>query len=385
MGSLFDNGKGKGASNAQDKAVKELKNLVTPDVSQMQVDLERLVQQGQITPEMAQAALVQNSEMSGISSDPALKAAQLEALQGLQDITNGGGLTAADRSQLNRIASEEQSKERGSREAILQNAQQRGVGGSGLELLAQLQNQQSSADRQSQRGLDVAATAQERALQALQQSGNLSGQMRSQDFNEQAQVAQAKDAINQFNAQNRQQVNLSNVTSRNNAQALNLSEKQRISDANATTSNTQQQYNKQLAQQDFENKYKKAGGTAGAYQNQAALLTQQGQASQQMVGGLIGAGAMLFSDERLKEDIKPFDASEFLDSLTGYKYTYKKPSMGEGKQVGVMAQDLEKTVPQIVKDTPEGKMVDYSPKSIGGPILAALGELNNRVKKIEGK
>lgn len=385
MGSLFDGGKSKGASNAQDKAINELKNLTLPDVSQMAVDLDMLVQQGQITPEMAQAVLMERSSMEDVSVDPALRNAQLDALQGLQDISSNGGLTAADMAKLSRISSEEQSKERGAREAILQNAQQRGVGGSGIELLAQLQNQQSSADRQAQRDLDVAAMAQDRALQALQQSGSLSGQLRTQDFNEQSQIAAAKDAISQFNAQNRQQTNIANVNAKNSAQAANLAERQRIADSNVATKNNQQQFNKQLAQQDFENRYKKAGGTAGAYQNQASLLTQQGQANQQMIGGLIGAGAVAFSDERLKKDVEPFDASEFLDSLTGYKYTYKKPSMGEGKQVGVMAQDLEKTVPQVVKDTPEGKVVDYSPKAIGGPILASLADINERLKKIEGK
>ena len=56
--------------------------------------------------------------------------------------------------------------------------------------------------------------------------------------------------------------------------------------------------------------------------------------------------------------------------------------MGEGKQVGVMAQDIEKEVPQMVQDTPEGKVVDYN--KAGGPILASMASLHDRLKKLEG-
>ena len=50
-----------------------------------------------------------------------------------------------------------------------------------------------------------------------------------------------------------------------------------------------------------------------------------------------------------------------------------------------MAQEIEKEVPQMVKDTSEGKMVDYSPKSAGGPIFASLADLHKRLKKVEGE
>ena len=39
----------------------------------------------------------------------------------------------------------------------------------------------------------------------------------------------------------------------------------------------------------------------------------------------------------------------------------------------------------MVKDTSEGKMVDYSPKSAGGPIFASLADLHKRLKKVEGE
>jgi hypothetical protein len=371
------------SAGATQSAVDQFKNLQTPDVSQMQLQLEQLVQQGVLTPEQAQVYLVQQSEMNNIETDPALFQAQMDALSGLQDISNNEGLTAADRAQLGQIQTQEDSAERGAREAILQNAQARGMGGSGIELLQQFQNQQDSATRKSQKDMDVAAMAQNRALQALQMGGQLGGQIQAQQFGQKAQVADANDAINKFNAQNQQSVGLANTQAKNAAQAQNLAEKQRVSDANVGLKNQQQQYNKNLNQQQFDNAYKKAGGTATALNNQSELFQKTGDSNKKMLGDAATSVAAIFSDERLKDDIEDFDPSKFLDDLTSVKYHYKNPKMGEGKQVGVMAQDIEKEAPQMVEDTPNGKVVDYN--KAGGPLFASLASLHDRLKKIEGR
>lgn len=381
IGDFLSGGNNDKAAAAHQGATDQLNSLVLPDVSEMQLQLEQMVQQGVITPEQAQTYLAEQSDMNNISIDPKLKQAQLDALSGLQDISSNKGLTAADRAQLQSIQTQEDSAARGAREAILQNAQARGMGGSGIELLQQFQNQQDSATRKSQRDLDVAAMAQNRALQALQQAGQLGGQIQSQDFNQQAQIAGANDAINKFNVQNQQSVALENTKARNIAQAQNLGEKQRVADANVATRNAQQQHNKGLHQQQFDNAYKKAGGVASSLNNQAQGFQQAGQGIQNLIGTGLGAAAA-FSDEEVKNDVSDFDPSAFLDDLTSVKYRYKNPKMGEGKQVGVMAQDIEKEVPQMVHDTPDGKVVDYN--KAGGPILASMASLHERLKKLEG-
>lgn len=364
------------------------KDLNTPEISDMELRLQQLVEQGVMSPEEAQTVLLEKSDLNNISLDPNLKKSQMDALQGLQEITEGGGLTGMDRANLQRIKSEEDAAARGKREAIIQNAQARGMGGSGLELMSQMQNQQDSATRNSQRDMDVAGMAQERALQALMQQGQLSGQIQNQDFNQQAQVAGANDAISRFNAQNQQgQIN-QNVTARNNAQTANLANKQNIANANVNTQNQQQINNKELIQRQFDNEIKKRSGQAGiATQNaqaQGANSTSQANANNQMLGTAITAGAML-SDERCKEDVHEIDPGDFLDSITGYKFKYKDKKHGEGQQVGVMAQDLEKTEAgsKLVSETPEGKAVDYS--KAGPQIMSSLANLNKRLKEIEGE
>jgi len=362
-------------------------SLNTPETSDLELQLQDLVLQGALTPEQADTIKLEQSSMNNVQTDRDLKKNQMDALLGLQEISDGGGMTMADEANLSKIRNEENTNARGQREAILQNAESRGLGGSGLELMSQMQNQQDSATRGSQRDMDVAAQAQARALEALMQQGNMSGQMQAQDFNQKAQVAQANDAISKFNAQNTQtQTNL-NTAARNDAAAKNLGAKQAIADSNVGTRNTQQQYNKNLVQQKYENELKKRSGQSGiAIQNsqaQGANSQAQADANNRTIGTAVTAASM-FSDERLKEDVEEFNPADFLDSLTGYKYKYKDPKHGQGKQVGVMAQDLEKTEAgsQLVRNTPEGKVVDYGES--GPAVLASLADLNKRLKELGG-
>lgn len=57
-------------------------------------------------------------------------------------------------------------------------------------------------------------------------------------------------------------------------------------------------------------------------------------------------GAAMFSDERLKENIRPLTKAEILEMrpfLKAYAWNYKNKKHGEGNWMGIMAQDLEKS------------------------------------------
>lgn len=140
------------------------------------------------------------SAFEDIDSDPALRDAQMGSIGKLDEIIAGGGLTMRDRANLERLRGETAAADRGRRDAILQNMAARGMGGSGMELLASLQSAQAATDRDAMAGLETAAQAEERALQAIMQKGELAGSLRGQDFDEAARIAAAHDAIEQFNA-----------------------------------------------------------------------------------------------------------------------------------------------------------------------------------------
>jgi hypothetical protein len=265
------------AQMAQSNALQELLKAKIPDPAMQKLALQRYVSTGQLTPELQSAIKQAPSEFNKVVVDQRQKSAQNRALSELQDIGNQGGLRLQDKAALQEAELQNQVRDRGSREAILDDMNRRGQGGSGFALQAQLQGQQAAGDRAARSGLSVAAGAQDRALQALMQSGQLATQYRGQDFQEQSARAQANDAINRFNTQNLQDVSNSNVGFRNRANEMNLAQRQHLSDQNTDMANKEQQYNKELYQKQFENQMNLAGAKAGVYTQQGNLAQQQGQ------------------------------------------------------------------------------------------------------------
>lgn len=163
------------------------------------------------------------TNLAGIEVDPRLVDAQMGALTSLQGIADSGGLTLADEAALNRIQSQTAQADRGRREAIMQNMRASGMGGSGMDLLAQLQSSQAATDSASQQGLDVAGMAQQRALDAIMRGGGLAGDIRGQQFGEQATIRSAQDEIDAFNAANLTRGSQFNTSAINQGNQFNAS------------------------------------------------------------------------------------------------------------------------------------------------------------------
>lgn len=168
--------------------------------------------------QQGQTTLQQDSLMGGVATDPGLKDAQMGALRKLEEIGRSGGLLAADKALLAKTQHDASMQDRGRREAILQSMAAKGMSGTGNELLAQLDSSQAATERSSQAGLDIAGMAQQRALDSIAKAGTLGGQIRSQEFDEQAKRAQAQDAINNFNAGLKTQGSFNNAGIKNNSQ-----------------------------------------------------------------------------------------------------------------------------------------------------------------------
>ena len=89
-----------------------------------------------------------------------------------------------------------------------------------------------------------------------------------------------------------------------------------------------------------------------------------------------------FSDERLKDNIETLeDGLDKVEQLRGVTYTR------DGKEnIGVIAQEIEKILPEIVKtadDEMGTKSVDYS--RITAVLIEAVKDLSARVKELENK
>lgn len=368
-------------------------NLRVPTIEEQKIQLQELVQQGLISPEMAQYYLANPSAFNDIEEDPELRNAQLGSLQKLTEIADNEGMTATDRAKLEALTDEFRTTERGAREAITQNMAERGISGSGAELAQKIAAGQAASENAHKAAVQAAADAEMRQLEAIKSSGELGGTIRGQDYTVASDRAAAADAIEKFNAQNKQQVGLVNTATKNAAQEKNLGEKQRVADTNTSMKNYNTERNANLIQQDFENRYKKAAGIAGTEAQAAAAAEAEKNRNMQFWGSLIGAGgavgAAAISDEDEKKDIEPSgpDLDEFMASLGSKRYKYKdatKPGTKPGQRFGVMAQDVEKTPvgATMVKESPEGTKVldpDF------GVVLASLARLYDKVSSKGGK
>ncbi|MFK7787198.1 MAG: tail fiber domain-containing protein [Crocinitomicaceae bacterium] len=78
-------------------------------------------------------------------------------------------------------------------------------------------------------------------------------------------------------------------------------------------------------------------------------------------GNVRAMDLFLFSDKRLKRDIKPIgNASEILSKIDGVTYDFRDEfrkeglDLPEGQQIGFIAQDLQKVIPEMVREDEEG-------------------------------
>ena len=170
-----------------------------------QEEIEKLV--AKYGPE-AQALIEQElggpsamAEVYGERLAPEAAAAQKNALRQLQQVSEAG-YTPEEEAALRRIQAETAATASSNRAATQEAFARRGISGGGAERVAAFQGAQAAANRAAQGGLDVAAAAQRRAFQAMQQTGALGGSMRSQSFEEGRTRAAAEEArrLNRANA-----------------------------------------------------------------------------------------------------------------------------------------------------------------------------------------
>lgn len=157
---------------------------------------------------------------------------------------------------------------------------------------------------------------------------------------------------------------------------------QTIASNNASLNDYASGYGNQVAQANIAKEQGDTNSAIQTYQQQMQAYNQ----SQQMMGmggqGLLSLGALVASDEKLKENIKDGDehAQDMIDNLSAKKFSYKADP-DKKEQIGVMAQDMEKSPmgKAVVVETPGGKGLDIG-KALSA-VLAVQSVLNKRLKK----
>ncbi|MFA5583694.1 MAG: tail fiber domain-containing protein, partial [Bacteriovoracaceae bacterium] len=102
-----------------------------------------------------------------------------------------------------------------------------------------------------------------------------------------------------------------------------------------------------------------------------------------VVGNILATGSINPSDIRLKKNFTPVESSlEKINTLSSVTYDWKDTEKyGEKRQMGVIAQEVEKVFPEAVTKTNDGFLaVSYT--SLISPLIAAVKELYNMVTRI---
>lgn len=261
-------------------AMDRLQALTPPNLLQYIQPYQQAVAAGKITPEEAVFKMQEASAMEGVRVPEELLNAQRNALTKITQIADAGGLTSIDKARILDIQDQQAARTKGEQEAIIQNAQQRGVAGGGLEMQARLISQQQAANRAARAGTDVAAEAQKRALDAIAQQGSMATAQRTQAFNEQAKVAEAKDMISNFNTSFQNKTDAANVAARNTAQATNLQEAQRLQEFNISQREREAAARAAAAQNQWQNTFNQATNIANNAAGQAGAASTANAAAQ---------------------------------------------------------------------------------------------------------
>lgn len=218
----------------------------------------------------------------------------LRRLAGIASETNDPALMQ----QLNEAASRAQQESQSRYESQMQDAQRKGMYGSGIsQALAQQQgaNAMQQAGQQSQA---AAAEAYRNRLRALSESATLGGNIRNQDISLQSKNA---DIINAFNARTataNQQWQNDRANEINAGNRFNIGQNQAAADKN-TAANNQAAINQRdmynTGQQNrFNNELRKRGFMGDLSNAQRGMNTQNAQDTNQMIQGIAGAGAAAY-------------------------------------------------------------------------------------------
>jgi hypothetical protein len=273
----------------------QIQGIATPTADQLQLGpLEQYANAGDLAPALAEAAQTGPSAFGNENLSEVPFETMQKVLAQEDQIASSNGMTPQERAA---IAQAEDSMNRsvaGQRGAIAADFAQRGIPASLIS--AALEN--GAVGQDSQQGymnaLNAEANAANNATAARTAEGSLAGQMYGQQAGQQNTVAEAQNALSQFNAANRQQTGLANQANKQAANTYNATTGQNISDKNVSGENQRRVQNQVEAPQEAASlALQKGQELAGVGEAQAGQHTAAGQQAAGIFGGILGAGASL--------------------------------------------------------------------------------------------
>lgn len=193
------------------------------------------------------------SHVAALGVDTGLRQNQLESISALRDIAANGGMSLDDRVAQDSALSRSNSATNRNMQGIRADLASRGQLNSGAQLQTSLAAQQQGANSARQSGMEAAASAQRRKMDALREIASESGGLRNQDYAEKSAAAQAADQRDAWNA--------------------SAQEKAKY-------------YNAGLPEQNFNNQLAKISGQQASTGALSSALSSEAQGVRNMYGGL---------------------------------------------------------------------------------------------------
>ena len=168
--------------------------------------------------------------MTDSASQPE-KRMQREALNRYSNLSQTGTDVIAD-AQREEALFDAGAQDKARRNQIVQNMANRGLGGSGQDLLAQMQSSQDAAVNARSASLDAVKQAEMRRLGALDKMANMAGSVRSQNSQVEQTNANIMNSFNQRLASSKNLYNQNAAQTQNDAQKFNIGNEQQTRNAN---------------------------------------------------------------------------------------------------------------------------------------------------------
>jgi len=281
------------ATDAEKQALAALQQVQTPTIQGLTLpQLQQYAVAMNMTPAQMQAFLQQNNALANENVSQTGTAAQQAALSQLANVANAGATgTPVEQAQIAQALQQSNQNLAGQRGAIDQAAQARGVPLGLLQAALSQQNAGQDAQNANQAALQAQSQAYQTALNAMTGQANVGQALQGQQNTQANTIAQAQNAMQQFNAANQQNASAANAGFQQGANQYNAQNAQNVGNQNTGLANQRTMYNAQLPQTVFNDQWQKATGVANQGNQLANTYTGQGQQMAGLASGLIGAGA----------------------------------------------------------------------------------------------
>jgi hypothetical protein len=305
------NGKDAAKATAAERAHMEdlVNKLQTPnfDVSQITPEEYSIVQK--YVPQSAKVIEQAAPEIVKMNSPEAqqAKSAESDVLQQMQELAQTGQdpMLALQQAKAQQQALETSNSQN---QTMDMNAQQRGLGGSGLAMAAQLANNQNAARNMGLQDQQAVADAASRRMQAGMNASGIASNIYNQQFGQEKTNADIMNSFNNALTDRRQSVELANTGATNDASKYNTTASQNVANANTGLANQAKydtrDYGNDMKQKNYNNEVQKTslltGQGAGRIGDIDKNTTRENQAISGIASGVI-SGIISSNDQSGKK------------------------------------------------------------------------------------